>query len=165
MEETPAPRTIRIGKASVGLLGLEQAMLKVLAMNGDEEEAVEFLYRAIAGQNYIPEEGESLYREALRREYRKRAGKRVDEVGGLDIRILGKACLSCNRLNTMVFDILQRLGIAADIVLIHDPDEIWRFGVLSTPALVINGRIKSAGRLPSPAQVEEWLREAVAGEQ
>jgi hypothetical protein len=163
MDDTPAPRTIRIGNGSVGLLGLEQAMQTALSMKGREEEAVEFLYRAVAGQNYIPVEGESLYREALRREYRKRAGKRVDAEGGLDIRILGKACLSCNRLNTMVFDILQRLGIAADIVLIHDPDEIWRFGVLSTPALVINGKIKSAGRLPNPAQVEEWLREAVAG--
>jgi hypothetical protein len=161
MDDKPASRTIRIGNGSVGLLGLEQAMQKALKMQEGEEEAVEFLYLAVASQNYIPAKGASLYREALRREYRKRSGKRVDDEGGLDIRILGKACLSCNRLNTMVFDILQRLGIAADIVLVHDPDEIGRFGVLSTPALVINGEVKSAGRLPLPVQVEEWLLEAV----
>jgi hypothetical protein len=161
MDEKPASRTIRIGKASIGLLGLEQAMQEALSMK--EEEAVEHLYQAVARQNYIPDSGEPLYREALLHEYRKRCGKHLEIRERLDIRILGKACMSCNRLNTMVFDILQRLGIAADIVLIHDPDEIWRFGVLSTPALVINGKVKSAGRIPIPAQVEEWLKEALAG--
>jgi hypothetical protein len=38
-------------------------------------------------------------------------------------------------------------------------DEIGRFGVLQTPALVINGQLKSVGRIPTRAQIEGWLRE------
>jgi hypothetical protein len=53
------------------------------------------------------------------------------------------------------------MGIAADIFQVHDLDEIGRFGVMQTPALVINNKLKCAGRLPSRAQVEEWLREEI----
>jgi hypothetical protein len=51
------------------------------------------------------------------------------------------------------------MGMAADIEQIHDPDEIGRQGIIMTPALTINGRVKSGGRLPTRAQVEQWLRE------
>jgi hypothetical protein len=63
-------------------------------------------------------------------------------------------------LNTLIFDILQELELAADIEQIHDLDEIWRLGVVMTPALLINGKVKSSGRMPSRSIVEEWLREA-----
>ncbi|MCI5226829.1 MAG: thioredoxin family protein, partial [Candidatus Electrothrix sp. AX2] len=42
---------------------------------------------------------------------------------------------------------------------IYDPDEIGRAGVTRTPALMINGTIKSAGLMPTPAQVEQWIQE------
>jgi len=42
---------------------------------------------------------------------------------------------------------------------VHDLDEIWRFGVTRTPALIINNTVKCAGRMPSPAEVEEWVKE------
>ena len=53
---------------------------------------------------------------------------------------------------------MQEMGLAADIEQVHDLDEIWRHGVLSTPALVINGQVLCAGRIPTRAEVEEWLR-------
>jgi hypothetical protein len=62
----------------------------------------------------------------------------------------------------MVIEVLQKLQLAADMEQINDLDEIWRHGVINTPALVINGQIKSSGRHPSPTEVEEWIREAAA---
>jgi hypothetical protein len=160
MDNQSAPRTIKIGSGSVGLLGLDQALQKAVAKKMTEEEAVDFLYRAVAEKNYVPDTASELYRAALRREYRKRTGLEADDDHRLDIRILGPDCVSCNRLRDTVFDLMQRLDLVADIEKIQDPDEIYRFGELRAPALIINGKVKCAGRLPSPAQVEEWLREA-----
>lgn len=151
---------IKIGNGVVGLIGLDHALKEALAGKMEDEAAAEFLLQAVARRNYVPASTLDLYREALRREYRRQRGKEPGSPSGLSIRILGPGCVSCNRLNTQVYDILQRLGIAADIEMIHDLDEIWRHGVFSTPALVINGEVKCAGRLPPPAQVEAWLREA-----
>jgi small redox-active disulfide protein 2 len=160
MDDKPLPRTIKIGNAAVGLLGFDRALREALDKNLEEEAAVEFLYRAVAGQNYVPAGAGEMYKAALRREYRRQRGEEAAGPQGLSIRILGPGCVSCNRLNTLVYDIMQRLGIAADIEMVHDLDEIWRHGVLSTPALIIDGEVKCAGRLPTPAQVEEWLRHA-----
>ncbi|OQX16706.1 MAG: hypothetical protein BWK76_11200 [Desulfobulbaceae bacterium A2] len=77
------------------------------------------------------------------------------------IRILGTGCVSCNNLQRLLIEIMQDMGIAADVVQVHDLDEIGRFGVMRTPALLINGRVKCAGVVPSRAQVEEWLRQEV----
>ena len=68
--------------------------------------------------------------------------------------------MTCNRIKAMVIDVLQKLQLAADMEQIHDLDEIWRHGVINTPALIINGQLKVSGRHPSAAEVEEWIREA-----
>ena len=54
---------------------------------------------------------------------------------------------------------MDEMQVAADIFQVHDLDEIGRFGVMQTPALIINGKLKSVGRLPTRSQIEEWLRE------
>lgn len=53
------------------------------------------------------------------------------------------------------------MRVPADIEQIHELDEIWRHGVLATPALIINDEIVSSGKLPSRSDVEEWLRSAI----
>jgi small redox-active disulfide protein 2 len=160
-EDLPLQRTLRIGKITVGLIGLDVALSRVLARSGqEEEEAVAELLAEVSNYNYIPESAIANYREALRREYRRH--RHGDQATGthLSIRILGPGCVSCNRLNTLIFDVMQEMGIAADIEQIHDLDEIWRHGVTRTPALIINGEIKSSGRMPSRSRIEEWLRQA-----
>ncbi|MEW6219699.1 MAG: thioredoxin family protein [Thermodesulfobacteriota bacterium] len=160
--EVALPRTIKIGNASIGLLGLDQALAKVLADPAlGEAQAVEALLAAIGRDNYIPTGSEPAYRQALGHLYRQLSGREPMGEALLVIRILGKACLGCNNLEKTVLAVLQRLGVAADVESIHDPDEIWRHGVLTTPALMINGEIRAAGRLPTPAQVEAWIRAAL----
>jgi len=160
MTDLPMTRNLKIGKATVGLVGLELAMSAALAQKLPEDEAVEGLYRAVAGKNYIPDNTSALYREALRLEYRGQAGLEGGGAAGLTIRILGPGCVTCNRIKAMVIDVLQKLQLAADMEQIHDLDEIWRHGVINTPALIINGQLKVSGRHPSAAEVEEWIREA-----
>ena len=143
----------------MGLIGLEPAMQQAVSRKLSADEATAFLFAAVSRENYIPATATDLYRQALRREYLMVESGGAQSPQQLTIKILGPGCVSCNRLNTMIFDIMQRLGIAADIEQIHDLDEIWRHGVITTPALIINGRIKCSGRMPPPAEVEQWLAE------
>ena len=160
--ETPTQRMIRIGKATVGLVGLDRTLNALLARpDVNRQEAVDELYRAVVQENYIPTGLEDVYRQSLAREYdRLKEGKeQVSDI--LQIRVLGTGCVSCNNLQGLVIEIMTELGVAADVFQVHDPDEIGRFGVMRTPALVINGKVVCSGRLPSRAQVEEWLREMI----
>ncbi|MDO9041581.1 MAG: thioredoxin family protein [Desulfocapsaceae bacterium] len=159
--DTPTQRMIRIGKTSIGLLGLDIAINKALAAEMAVPEAVDFIFRAIREQNYIPAAMIEKYKEAIGREYRWLLGIDNDQNQGLTIRILGSGCISCNGLQTMVIDAMERAGVAADIEQIHDRDEIWRLGVTATPALMINGQVKVAGIKPTLAQVEGWIREVL----
>jgi len=159
-EDLPLQRTLRIGKITVGLIGLDVALGRVLARTDQDEDAAVAELLADAGkQNYIPDSALANYREALRNEYRRQRQGRRASGAHLAIRILGPGCVSCNRLNTLIFDILQEMGIAADIEQIHDLDEIGRLGITRTPALTINGELKCSGKMPSRSAVEEWLRQ------
>jgi hypothetical protein len=157
--DAPASRFIRIGKASVGLIGLDIALYAAARQQLDEQAAADFLFTQIRGQNYIPPGCSEQYREALLAAYRKHCGTASSEEAGFVIRIFGTGCVSCNRLHTLLIELLARLGIAADVEQIYDPDEIGRHGVTRTSALMMNGTLKSAGILPSPALVEQWMRE------
>jgi small redox-active disulfide protein 2 len=157
--DTPTPRTIRIGNATIGLLGFDTAMNQALAARMEESEAVSFILEAVKTSNYIPASMLEKYREAISREYRKLTGQGDESSPGLTIRILGSGCISCNSLQTLVIDAMERAGIAADIEQIHDRDEIWRLGVMATPALMINGQVKIAGIKPTLAQIVQWIRE------
>jgi small redox-active disulfide protein 2 len=152
-------KKIKIGTATVGLIGLELAMQQAVTRKMTADEATAFLFNAVSRENYIPAAATNLYREALRRQYQITVSGGPQSPQQLTIKILGPGCVSCNKLNTMIFDIMQRLDIAADIEQIHDLDEIWRHGVITTPALIINGSIKCSGRMPPPSEVEQWLLE------
>ena len=154
-------RTIRIGKATVGLLGLDIALSQLSGKEMAENDAVEFLYEQVSRKNYIPEQAVKPYKEALRNEYRRYFNLGEIAGQGLTIRVLGRPCVTCNKLKTMLIDILQEKNVAADIEDVHDLDEIWRYGVTKTPALIINGEVKSAGIQPPRIQLEQWIQEAI----
>ena len=172
---------LRVGGFAVGLVGLEAALRGLEESLGKDAEgarcgippgeAARRLLAVLETRNYIPPSKRDAYLEALERLWKERAGmpEEVGDPGGrpgepdvLAIRILGPGCPSCDRLEAMVTSAMQRLGMAADIEHVRELDEIWRYGVMGTPALVINGKVLCSGRLPSPAQVEQWVREAAA---
>lgn len=153
-------RMLRIGPLSVGVIGLDLALNRVAPRRElPADEAAELVFAEIRGKNYVPPGAVSLYRQAIVREVERLRGGGETQAEGLVIRILGTGCVSCCSLQTMLIEIMQELGIAADVTQVFDPDEIGRLGVLRTPALVVNGRVKCAGQLPSRAQVLDWLRE------
>ena len=158
--DAPLQRTIKIGNANIGLIGLDVAMNQLLNRDVSDEEAAGFLFDAIKDKNYIPKSAVDLYKKALLREYIRQRDNTDSDQDGLTIRILGPGCVSCNNIKIMLIEILDKLELAADVEDIHDLDEIWRYGVTSTPALIINGEVKSAGILPTFSHIEQWVREA-----
>ncbi len=163
--------TIRIGDSAVGLIGLEAALTRLEQSLRDHggleslspEEAGKRLLAALESRNYIPESRRQAYIDALAGLWRRRVGAAATaESRVLEIRILGPGCISCDKLEAIVTTVLHKHGIPADIEHVRELDEIWRYGVISTPALVINGRVLCSGRLPSPAQVDNWVQELVS---
>ncbi len=76
------------------------------------------------------------------------------------IEILGSGCANCGRLESLAEQAVAELGLDADVVHITDIADILSRGVMSTPALVVDGKVKFAGRVPSSAEVVSALRSA-----
>lgn len=74
------------------------------------------------------------------------------------IEVLGPGCPNCQAVERSVREALASIGLTAEVRHVTDWAEIAGRGVLSTPGLVIDGTLVSSGRIPSPAQVEAWLR-------
>ena len=163
MNDVPLQRHLKIGRATIGLVGLDIALNRVISDTAlTDEEAARLVYEEISRSNYVPDTATETYREAILKEVSRLRKGESDGSDELVIRILGPGCVSCNNLQKIVFEVMAGMGVAADIFQIHDLDEIGRYGVMQTPALLINNKVKSSGRLPTPAQIEEWLREELS---
>ncbi|MEM3540881.1 MAG: thioredoxin family protein [Candidatus Bilamarchaeaceae archaeon] len=75
----------------------------------------------------------------------------------MKIEILGSGCPRCKMLESNVVDAVKRSGKKAEIVKITKYEDIVSYGVMSTPALVIDGRIVSQGRIPSSDEILKML--------
>lgn len=78
----------------------------------------------------------------------------------MDIKVLGAGCANCNKLEQMVFNVLAEHDIDASVVHVTDMKEILSYGVMSTPALIIDGKVKLSGGVPSKAKLVEVITEA-----
>ena len=76
------------------------------------------------------------------------------------IEVLGPGCDNCVRLEANAREAVALAGVEADVVKVTDPREIVAHGIMSTPGLVIDGRIRSYGRIPSATDIARWLAEA-----
>jgi small redox-active disulfide protein 2 len=73
------------------------------------------------------------------------------------IQVLGTGCARCSILAANAKTALQKLGLEAEIEKVTGIEEIAAYQVFATPALAIEGAIKSAGRIPSPAEIAVWI--------
>ena len=80
----------------------------------------------------------------------------------MEIRVLGPGCPKCGEVEKRVKNILAELSIAADVEKITDIKTMMSYGILGTPGLVINGKVKCAGRIPRPEEIKAWIQEAAA---
>jgi len=75
----------------------------------------------------------------------------------MKIEVLGPGCAKCEALYARVQALKDRLGIECDIAKVSDITEIVSRGVMSTPALVVDGEVKTAGKVPTEDQLENLL--------
>lgn len=73
------------------------------------------------------------------------------------VKILGSGCANCRKLEAVARDAASASGIEAEFVKVTDMQDIMRFDILSTPGLVIDGRLVSSGRIPSRTEIQGWL--------
>ena len=73
------------------------------------------------------------------------------------IEILGTGCAKCNKLEEVAKKASAELGIEHEVIKVKDINRIMEYGVMVTPALVVNGEVKSAGKLPSLEEVKKMI--------
>jgi small redox-active disulfide protein 2 len=79
----------------------------------------------------------------------------------LIIKILGSGCENCKRLAWLAERVVGHLGIEAQVVKVTEYPDIMKYNVMSTPGLVVNEKVVSAGRIPSEAEITTFLTNAL----
>ncbi len=80
----------------------------------------------------------------------------------MDVKVLGPGCAKCKKLYEETDKAIKQLGLAATLTKVEKLTEIATYHVLMTPALVIDGQVKAAGRVPSIAELTSLLTTAAA---
>ena len=80
----------------------------------------------------------------------------------MEVKVLGSGCAKCKKLYAETEKAIAQAGVAATLTKVEKIDEIMTFGVLMTPALVVNGEVKCSGRIPGIAEISGWLTTAAA---
>ena len=82
------------------------------------------------------------------------------KAGGASIKILGSGCAKCNALEASTAEALRQLGMDETIDHVTDFTQIAAYGVMTTPALVVDGKVVSLGKVLKPEEVAALLRKA-----
>ncbi|MEN8224212.1 MAG: thioredoxin family protein [Bacteroidota bacterium] len=75
----------------------------------------------------------------------------------LDIKILGTGCPKCNSLEKLTCRVVENAGLEANIEKVEDIMDIMNYGIMRTPALVVDGEVKVSGRLPSEKEIRKFI--------
>lgn len=74
------------------------------------------------------------------------------------IEILGTGCPKCSKLEELARQAADELGIKYDITKVKDINKIMEYGVMFTPALVVNGAVRAAGKVPSVEEIKNFFK-------
>ena len=77
----------------------------------------------------------------------------------MKIEILGTGCPKCKKLTELTEEAINELGVSAEIIKVTDINKIIDYGVMVTPALVIDGEVKVVGKIPSKQEITERIKE------
>jgi small redox-active disulfide protein 2 len=75
----------------------------------------------------------------------------------MEIKILGPGCINCRKVENLVREVVAETGAGADIEKVSDIMKIVKYGVFSTPAVVVDGKVKSVGKIPKKEEIQTWL--------
>ncbi len=155
---------IRVGEFNTGIRGLEGVMAEMAGAFAAAEDpaATEELLTRLSGRNYIPANARKAYGEAFLREFRKSLGQpfEAEKNNIIEIKVLGPGCPQCDRMEAEILDLLAETGLPADLEHVRDMQEIAAYGVMGMPALVMDGKVMCAGKVPRKSQLAKWLAAA-----
>ncbi|MBU0951586.1 MAG: TM0996/MTH895 family glutaredoxin-like protein [Elusimicrobia bacterium] len=75
----------------------------------------------------------------------------------MKLEILGTGCPKCKKLMELVAEAVNETGIKAEISKVEKINDIMNYGVMMTPALVVDGKVVVTGRLPSKEEIKKWI--------
>jgi small redox-active disulfide protein 2 len=157
---------IRVGSHEIGVVGLKRTLEEIAEEAGsrNDEEIRAALLDRMSKENYIPSSARERYAQAFFLEFQRLMGEScgVEPSRGLEIKVLGPGCAQCDQLTNTIMEVLAEIGLAADVDHVRDIKEIARSGVMGTPALIVNGKVLSVGRVPPRNKIREWLTGATA---
>jgi arsenite-transporting ATPase len=81
----------------------------------------------------------------------------------MEIKVLGSGCSKCRTVIGMIERVAQASGVDVAITKVENPEDIKRYGVHATPAVVVNGKVVHSGGLPSHDAVQSWLKPIAVG--
>ena len=80
----------------------------------------------------------------------------------MEIKVLGGGCANCKRLEKVTRQALGEMGVDADVTKVTDFGEIMSYDILTTPGLVIDGKVVASGRVPSRAEIITLITTALS---
>jgi len=157
-------RQISIGGNVVGIIDLDEIFAEVKASGVKGDNALkQLIFDKVKIRNYIPAELEDVYREGLFDEYMVYTGQqksRTRKSGVPEIRVYGQGCSRCEQLDRLVMEVIAKKGLQVDYQYIKDIREMMKLGIMSPPALTINGKLTVVGRVPNSQELEKLLSKA-----
>ena len=79
----------------------------------------------------------------------------------LIIKVLGSGCANCKKLEAVTRQVVDQMGVEAEVVKVTEYPDIMAYNVMSTPGLVINEKVVSTGRIPSSAEITTFVANAL----
>jgi small redox-active disulfide protein 2 len=79
----------------------------------------------------------------------------------MNIKILGTGCPKCKTLEKLTREVIEQNGINATITKVEDIVEIMKYGIMSTPALVVDEKVEIKGRVPSADEIKRVLTKII----
>ncbi|MBW1847498.1 MAG: TM0996/MTH895 family glutaredoxin-like protein [Deltaproteobacteria bacterium] len=76
----------------------------------------------------------------------------------MEIKVLGPGCPKCKKAEKIIKEVVSESGSDARVEKITDMMEIASYGIVSTPAIVVNGEVKSKGKIPKINEIKAWLK-------
>ncbi|WP_287155577.1 thioredoxin family protein [Candidatus Solincola tengchongensis] len=76
----------------------------------------------------------------------------------MEIKVLGPGCKKCIATKEAIKEVVSELGLDAVVEEVTDMAEIMKYNVLTTPGVVIDGKVVSKGKIPSKKEIESWLK-------
>ncbi|OPX86994.1 thioredoxin family protein [Pelotomaculum sp. PtaB.Bin117] len=77
----------------------------------------------------------------------------------MDIKILGTGCANCRRLHQLAEEAVAEMGLQAPVEKVEDLRKIMGYGIMKTPAIVINEKVKTSGRVPGKDEIKKFIQD------